>query len=259
MKTLTDLEKRKQQLLEELASLNSEIVNNYNTKVNNITNAIKERIRTIEKQLPELKIEYNISNYEDSYIDLDISFNIVNDEDDYGIYFKKFKIEDIESEDDLDLLDDFISKIPKLKSILKLIETFNTKFHYRFTNYNNLALELEKWRYGNDDTRKQIKAEISNIDDNGNCELLLSISLELNNCAVYKYNVSDDNFNYSVEFEITTEGYDAPEIKRTYKTEFDKVKTHDIQDIIKHFEQTVDKNDIIYKLEKLTKKGDDNE
>lgn len=103
-----------------------------------------------------------------------------------------------------------------------------------------------------------IQAKISNIDNN-TCELSMSIMLELNNDIIFNYKASDANFNYSVELEITTEGYDAPEIKRTYKTEFDEVKINNIQDIIKNFEKIVDKNDILYKLEKLTKKGDNHE
>ena len=60
MKTLTDLEKRKQQLLEELTSVNSEIVKNHNKNTNEITKEITKRIRFIKKELTEFKVTHNI-------------------------------------------------------------------------------------------------------------------------------------------------------------------------------------------------------
>lgn len=247
MKTLTDLEKRKQQLLEELENVNSEINNNHNTNINNITNEIKQRSNIIKKELPQFKIKHDIT-YDDKYVDLEISFKDINDK---NIHLERLIITDVETIDDLKLLDNFLKQIPKIKYLLQLIKTSNDKNykHYKFSNYNNLILELENWRYSNDDTKKRIQVEISNIN-NDTCELFISIGLELNNYTLYNYKVSDANFDYSVEFEITTEGYDSPEINRTYKTEFDEVKIDDVFDIISKFEKTVDKNDILNILSK---------
>ena len=252
MKTLTDLEKRKQQLLNELENIDDEIKNNHNTNINNIENEIKKRIRTIKKELPEFEINYDIM-YDVTYLDLEISFKEINDTD-TDIHLEKLIITDVETIDDLKLLDNFIKQIPKIKYLLTLIKKFNDKNYeyYKFSNYNNLTLQLEKWRYNSGDTRKRIQAEISNID-NDTCELLISINLELNNYTIFNYKSSDNNFNYSVEFEITTEGYDSPEVNRTYKTEFDEIKIDNVFDIISQFEKTVDKNDILNKLENLTK------
>lgn len=252
MKTLTDLEKRKQQLLNELENIDSEIKNNHNTNINNIENEIKKRVRIIKKELPEFEIKYDIM-YDVTYLDLEISFNDINDTD-TDIHLERLVIADVETIDDLDLLDNFIKQIPKIKYLLKLIKTSNDKNYkyYKFSNYNNLILELENWCYSNDDAKKRIQAEISNIN-NDTCELLISIGLELNNYTIFNYKSSDNNFNYTVEFEITTEGYDSPEINRTYKTEFDEVKIDDVFNIISKFEETINNNDIIYKLETLTK------
>lgn len=252
MTTITDLEKRKQQLLDELENIDSEIKNNYNTNINNIENEIKKRIRIIKKELPEFKINYDIT-YDVTYLDLEISFKDITDDKDKDIHLERLIITDVETIDDLKLLDNFIKQIPKIKYLLKLIKTSNDNNYkyYNFSNYNNLTLGLEKWRYSGSDTRKRIQAEISNIN-NDTCELLISIGLELNNYTIFNYKMSDNNINYSVEFEITTEDYDSPEINRTYKTKIDKVKLTDVQNIIKKFEQTVDKNDIMYKLENLT-------
>lgn len=255
MKTLTDLEKRKQQLLDELENIDDEIKNNHNTNINNIENEIKKRVRIIKKELPEFKINYDIM-YDVTYLDLEISFKDINDTD-KDINLEKLIITDVETIDDLKLLDNFVKQIPKIKYLLKLIKTSNGK-HYKYckiSNYNNLTLQLEKWHYNNGDTRKRIQAEISNINDD-TCELSISIGLELNNYTIFNYKISDNNFNYSVEFEITTEGYDSPEVNRTYKTEFDEVKINDVFDIISQFENTVDKNDILNKLKQYNMIGE---
>lgn len=250
MKTLTDLEKRKQQLLEELENVNSEINNNHNTNINNITNEIKQRSNIIKKELPQFKIKHDIT-YDDKYVDLEISFKDINDK---NIHLERLIITDVETIDDLKLLDNFLKQISKIKYLLKFVETSNDKVYryYTISNYNNLTLELETYNYSKDDTRKKIQTKISNID-NDTCELSITINLELNNYTIFNYKTSNNKFNYSVEFEITTEGYDSPEVKRTYKTELDEVNFNDVQNIISEFEKTVDKNDIIYKLETLTK------
>lgn len=261
MNTINELQSRKEQLLKELAKIDNKIKDNHVSSTNSLIREIKKRISLIKQQLPELKIAYDITNdTEDNYIDLELSFKYIEDKAaDTDIYFKKLIIEDIESIDNLELLDKFIFQIPKLKSLLKLTKTFNTKVYYSFTKYYNLTLELEKWYYSNeDDSRKKVQATIDHIN-NDTCELSISIMLELNNYTVYNYKASDKNFDYSVEFEVSTEGYDSPSINRLYKTEFDEIKINDIQDIIKNFEKTVDKNDIMNKLEKLTKKGDTDE
>lgn len=252
MKTLTDLEKRKQQLLDELENIDSEIKNNHNTNINNIENEIKKRVRIIKKELPEFKIKYDIM-YDVTYLDLEISFKDITDN--YkDIHLELLEITDIETIDDLELLDNFIKQISKIKYLLKFIKTSNDKNYryYTISNYNNLTLELETYDYSKDNTKKTIQAKISNINDD-TCELSISIWLELNNYTIFNYKTSDNNFNYSVEFEITTEGYDAPEVKRIYKTEFDEININDVQNIISEFEKTVDKNDIISKLQNLTK------
>lgn len=252
MTKLTDLEKRKQQLLDELENIDSEIKNNHNTNINNIENEIKKRVRIIKKELPEFKINYDIM-YDVTYLDLEISFTDINDND-KDIHLELLEITDIETIDDLKLLDNFIKQISKIKYLLKFVETSNDKVYryYTISNYNNLTLELETYNYSKDDTRKKIQTKISNID-NDTCELSITINLELNNYTIFNYKTSNNKFNYSVEFEITTEGYDSPEVKRTYKTELDEVNFNDVQNIISEFEKTVDKNDIIYKLETLTK------
>lgn len=256
MNTLTDLEKRKQQLLNELENIDSEIKNNHNTNINNITNEIKQRINIIKKELPEFKIKHDIT-YDDTYVDLEISFKDINDDEDKDIHLERLIITDVETIDDVKLLDNFIKQIPKIKYLLKLIKTSNDNNYkyYKFSNYNNLTLRLEKWRYIDGDTRKRIQAEISNIN-NDTCELLISIGLELNNYTIFNYKMSDNNFNYSVEFEITTEGYDSPEINRTYKTEFDEVRLDDVESIIAKFEKTVDENDILNKLKQYNTIGE---
>lgn len=252
MRKLTDLEKRKQQLLDELETIDSEIKNNHNTNINNIINEIKQRINVIKLNLPEFKINHNIT-FDNTYVDLEISFKDINDS--YkDIHLDLLEITDIETIDDLALLNNFIKQISKIKYLLKFIKTSNDKNYryYTISNYNNLTLELETYDYGNDDTKKRIQAKISNINDD-TCELSISIWLERNNYTIFNYKTSDNNFNYSVEFEITTEGYDSPEVKRTYKTEFDEIKFNDVQNIISEFEKTVDKHDIINKLQTLTK------